>query len=56
MKAFLKFRAHNGALSFEVLDHSVEMAGNGTDPGPAQIHLFALLIDRSPFIEVIVFS
>lgn len=54
MKAFLKFRPHDGA--FEFLDHSVEIARNGTDPGPAKIHFLSLLIDRYPFIEVIMFS
>lgn len=39
-------------LSFEFLDHSVEIARNG----PAKIYFLSLLIDRCPFIEVIMFS
>lgn len=43
-------------LSVEVLDHSVETARNGTDPGPAKIHVLSLIVDRHTFIEVVMFS
>lgn len=41
---------------FESLDHSVEIAGNGTDPGPAKTRVLSLFIDRYPFIKVIMFG